>query len=104
MPVGSARVSPARLSRLGALGALAVAGGVAMLFALFVFVTRPTASGGMDLTNRVVAWISVGGVALVIIVVHLVYARDLMRQAASQQGPGGRRVPAAGGRMGSRRS
>ena len=81
MAVGRMRVSPARASRLAALGALAVAGGSVALFALFVFATRPTSSGGMDLTNRVIAWISVGGVILVIIAVHLVYARDLMRKS-----------------------
>ena len=94
MPLGRVRVSPARASRLAGLGALAVAGGAAALFALFVYGTRPTASGGMDMTNRAIAWISVGGVVLLIIVVHLVYARDLMRRASRLQSSdaGGRRV------------
>ncbi len=81
MPFGRVRVNPARASRLAGLGALAVAGGAALLFALFVYGTRATASGGMDMTSRAIAWISVGGVVLLIVVVHLVYARDLMRRA-----------------------
>ncbi len=94
MVIDRLRLDPARARRLAALGALAVAGGVAALFAVFVFLTRPTGSGGMDMTNRAIAWISVGGVVLLIIVVHLVYARDLMRRERALRGPeaGGRGV------------
>lgn len=59
--------------------------GIAALFGLFVWWTRPGPSTGMDQTNAVVAWISVGGVALALIVVHILVGRTLVRDAGVKE-------------------
>ena len=65
------------VGRLAALGALAVCGGVALLTIGLAWLTRPTPTGGMDVTSAIVTWIAVGGTALAIIAVHLALARQL---------------------------
>lgn len=67
------------LHRLAGLGALAVAGGVLALYLLVAFASRHTASGGIDWTNAVLAWIGAGIPAAAVMAVHLVYARVLLR-------------------------
>lgn len=74
-----------RFLRLAAFGALAAALGIAGIFALLVFFIRPSATGGIDWTNAQLTWISVGGVVLALIAVHVVYARVLFT-AARQNG------------------
>jgi hypothetical protein len=65
------------LVRLAAFGALAVALGIVGIFALLVFFTTPTPTGGIDWTLAQLTWISVGGVVLALIAIHVVYARVL---------------------------
>ena len=48
---------PPRIARLAGLGAFAACAGLALLFLFLVYVTRPTARGGIDMTNAVVTWI-----------------------------------------------
>ena len=69
---------PPRIARLAGLGAFAACGGIAMLFALFVYVTRPGPMSGMDGTSRSIAWLSVAGVLLALLLVHLVIGRRLL--------------------------
>ncbi|HEU4565012.1 MAG TPA: hypothetical protein VFS05_10205 [Gemmatimonadaceae bacterium] len=66
------------IPRIAGLGAFAAAAGLAALFALFVLFTRPTPTGGMDRTNAWVAWLSVGGIVLLLMAVHIVYGRVLL--------------------------
>jgi hypothetical protein len=78
---------PPRIARLAGLGALAACGGIAMLFALFVYITRPGPMAGMDGTNRLIAWLSVAGVLLALLLVHVVLGRRLLALARGEPGP-----------------
>ena len=77
-------MSREKLARLAAFGALAVTLGLVVLFALFVFLTRPH-GGGIDRTESWVAWISAGVVVALLIAAHVHYARVLLRVAAGRQ-------------------
>ena len=74
------------VSQLAGFGALGVSFGLAAIFVLFVVFTIPRDKSGMDWTNAQVAWIGVGGVIAVLIVVHLVFARMLLRGAHKEKG------------------
>ncbi|MBC7791575.1 MAG: hypothetical protein H7Z74_16640 [Anaerolineae bacterium] len=73
-------------NRLAAYGALGVALGLAAVFILFVIFTIPRVGSGMDWTHAQLAWIGVGGIVVVLIVVHLVFARLLLRAAQEENG------------------
>ena len=73
------------IQRQAGLGAFGAAAGIAALFVLFVVLTVPGSGTGMDRTNAFVAWISVGGVALALIVVHVLIGRVLVREAAREK-------------------
>ena len=70
-----------RFAKLAALGAVGVALGVFALYALVAFVSRPTATGGIDRTHAAVTWISLAVPALAIIAAHLAYAKVLMDES-----------------------
>ena len=55
---------PPRIAKLAGLGAFAACGGIALLFVLFLAITRPAPTSGMDGTQRFIAWLSVAGVML----------------------------------------
>ena len=65
----------ARLAGLGAFGACA---GFVALYALVVYISRHTATGGMMQTLSVVTWISVGLVVLALIVLHVAMGKELL--------------------------
>ena len=69
---------PPRIAKLAGLGAFAACGGIAALFLLFVFITRPTVFAGMDSTLRFIAWFSVAGVLLALLGVQVVFGRQLI--------------------------
>jgi len=69
---------PPKFARLAGLGALGACAGLFGLYLLLVVVTRPSRSGGIDSVNAAVAWISLGGVFLALIVVHVVIGRQLL--------------------------
>ena len=69
---------PPRIARLAGLGAFAAAGGVALLYLLFVFATRPAGSSGLDGTERFLTWFTVAGVVIALIGVHVVIGRQLL--------------------------
>ncbi len=69
---------PPKIARFAGLGAFAACGGIAALFALFVFITRPTSTSGMDATSRFLAWFAVAGVLLALLLVHVVLGRQLL--------------------------
>lgn len=75
---------PPRIARLAALGAFAACGGIAALYALFLFVTRPGPTSGMDATSRFIAWLSVAGVLLALVGVHVVLGRQLLALARGE--------------------
>lgn len=69
---------PPRIARLTGLGALGASAGLVVLYLLFAFATRPGAHAGMDATNRVLTWLSVGGVVLALVLVHVLLGRRLL--------------------------
>ena len=78
---------PPKIARLAGLGAFAACGGIAALYALFLFVTRPAATSGLDATSRFIAWFSVAGVLLALLGVHLLLGRQLMALARGEPQP-----------------
>ena len=69
---------PPRIAKLAGLGALAACGGIAALYALFLYITRPTSYAGMDSTLRFISWFTVAGVLLALLLLHVVFARQLL--------------------------
>jgi hypothetical protein len=76
---------PPKIAKLAALGAFAASAGIAGLFVLFVYGTRPDAMAGMDGTNRFIAWLSVAGVLLALIGVHVLIGRQLLALARGER-------------------
>ena len=70
-----------KIARLAGLGAYGACGGLLALLAGLVYLTLPTSTNGIDLTNALVSWISLSGVIAALIVVHVAIARQLMRLA-----------------------
>lgn len=66
-------------ARLAAFGALAVSAGTFALWLLTVFISRPSAAGGIDSTHFILSAIIVGMICAAVIAVHLVFARQLLR-------------------------
>jgi hypothetical protein len=75
-----------RFMRMAGIGALGAAAGILGLYVVIVLFTLPY-RGGLDLWNSLIVWVSVGGVVALLITVHLVYARILLRYAS--EGPRG---------------
>jgi len=67
-----------KIARLAGLGALGACGGMVAVYAGLVYLTLPKAGDGMDITNSLVAWISLAGVFAALIVVHVVIAKQLL--------------------------
>ena len=68
--------------RIAAIGALLVSGGVALAFALLIYLSRPTPqTAGFGEGLGPVLWYSVGVIVALVIAVHLAYARILWRSA-----------------------
>ena len=78
---------PPKIARLAGLGAFAACAGIAALFLLFVYGTRPTASAGMDGTLRFVSWLAVAGVLLALLGVHLLIGRRLLALSRGENPP-----------------
>ena len=69
---------PPRIARLAALGAYAASAGLLLLLALLIYISRPTARGGIDSTQAIVTWIALTGMFAALIGAHVVIARRLM--------------------------
>ena len=65
-----------RLSTMAALGAFGACAGLVALYALVAFLSLP---GGIDRTESIIAILSVGLVIVLLIAMHLVYGRILLR-------------------------
>lgn len=68
---------PDKLRKLLALGAVGASFGLVAVFALLVYVTIPRANGGIDGTSAAITWISVAGVIVALVAVHLLIAHRL---------------------------
>lgn len=75
---------PPKIARLAGLGAFAAGGGIAAVYLLFVYLTRPTSSAGLDGTERFLSWFTVAGVLLALLVVHVVIGRQLLAVARGE--------------------
>lgn len=75
---------PPKIARLAGLGAFAACGGFAAAYLLFVYITRPTISAGLDSPERFLAWFTVAGVLLALLGVHLVIGRQLLALAKGE--------------------
>lgn len=69
---------PAKYARLAALGAYGACAGMVGLFALIVFFTRHTPTGGMTAALSAELWISLAVVFAALIAAHIPLARQLM--------------------------
>jgi hypothetical protein len=65
-----------KLAGMGAFGAI---GGLSLAFGLFVALTAPSRTGGIDATGAAVTWIAVGGVLLALVVLHIVLGKQILR-------------------------
>jgi hypothetical protein len=72
---------PPRIARLAGLGAFAACAGLALLFLFLLYVTRPNPRGGIDTTNAIVTWISLGGVFAALIGAHVLIGRRLLEMS-----------------------
>lgn len=79
---------PPRLARLAGFGALGAVVGMLALYALVVLSTLPRGGSGIDRTQAIVTWISVGLVIFALIGAHILLARQLL---ALGRGDGRRR-------------
>ena len=70
------------IERYAAAGAVLVALGLIAFFAFFVFLTFPTGNG-IDTTQAIVSWVAVGLLIIAVVMIHLVFARMLFRDARS---------------------
>ena len=78
---------PPKIARLAGLGAFAACGGIALIYVLFLFITRPTPWSGLDGTLRFLAWLSVAGVILALLGVHVMIGRQLLAVARGESRP-----------------
>src|SRR6185295_705374 len=69
---------PPKIARLAGLGAYGACAGMIALFALVVFGTRHTATGGIMPTLSFVTWISIAVVIAALIAAHIAIAKQLM--------------------------
>ena len=76
---------PPKIARLAGLGAFAACGGIALIYVLFLFITRPTPWSGLDGTQRFIAWLSVAGVILALLGVHVMVGRQLLAVAKGER-------------------
>ncbi len=73
-----------RIVRYAAFGALGASAGLLALYLFIVLGTLPN-RGGLDIWHSLITWISLGGVIALLMAIHLVYARHLLRY--HEEGP-----------------
>ena len=69
---------PPKIARLAGLGAYGASAGMVALFALLVFFTRHTPTGGMTTDLSITLWISLAVVFAALIAVHVAIGRQLI--------------------------
>jgi hypothetical protein len=75
---------PPKIARLAGIGAFGACAGIAALYLLIVWGTRPDGWSGMDGTLRFITWLSVGGVFLALLGVHVMLGRRLLALARGE--------------------
>ena len=69
---------PPKIARLAGLGAYGACAGFIVLFAVLVYGSRHTSTGGIMPVLSIVTWISVGLVFAALIVLHVAVGRQLL--------------------------
>ena len=69
---------PPKFARLAGLGALGACAGMLGLFALIIFFTRHTPTGGMTWNLSILTWISLAIVFAALIAAHVVLGKQLL--------------------------
>lgn len=69
---------PKTIARLLGLGAYAACFGILALYLIVAFFSRHTSRGGIDITLQWVTWLSLGGVTILLLILHHVLARQLL--------------------------
>lgn len=69
---------PPKFARLAGLGAFGACAGMLGLFALIMYFTRHTATGGMGWDLAILTWISLAIVFAALIGAHVLVAKQLM--------------------------
>lgn len=72
---------PPKIARLAGLGAYGACAGMIGLFALIMYFTRHTATGGMTTGLAIELWISLAVVFVALIAAHIAIAKQLMHLA-----------------------
>ena len=72
---------PPKVARLAGLGAYGACAGMLALFALIVYFTRHTPTGGMTTGLAIELWISLAVVFVALIAAHIAIAKQLMQLA-----------------------
>ncbi len=70
---------PPKIAKFASFGAVGVSAGVVALLALITLGALPSATGGIDGTHWALTLISTAVPALLIVVIHLVFALQLWR-------------------------
>jgi hypothetical protein len=70
-----------KLRRGAAFGAYVVTAGLVAVYAGVVWLARPVRTGGMNSGMAWITWISVFVPVLALVVVHIVFARELLEDA-----------------------
>lgn len=81
-------MSKEKLERLAAFGAYGVCVVLLAIWVLLIVITLPrpgAVGGGIDMTQAVVTWVSVGLVVITLIVVHVLFARKLLAMARGER-------------------
>ena len=78
---------PPRTAKLAAVGAFGAVGLFVLIYAVIAVAAAPRRTGGIDWTEAMVTWISVGLAVLALIAVHVVLARGLFAIARGVRRP-----------------
>lgn len=77
---------PPKIARLAGFGAYGACAGMIALFALIMYFTRHTATGGITTGLAIELWISLGVVFVALIAAHIAIGKQLMH-VAKDTGP-----------------
>ena len=75
---------PSKLARLLGGQMLVVVAGLAVVWAVVLYFTRPNAppsTGGIDAVNVTITWIAVTVILLALALIHIIFARQLFGEA-----------------------
>ncbi|HEY2855621.1 MAG TPA: hypothetical protein VGJ18_22455 [Gemmatimonadaceae bacterium] len=78
---------PPRIAKLAAFGAFGAVLLFIAIFALIAYAAMPRHTGGIDVVQATVTWISVGLVVLALIAVHVVVGRGLLELSRGERRP-----------------